>query len=322
MESISTWWMWLGFCLFIVMMILIDLLAFSGKHPHKVSAKEALTWSLIWISLALIFNFLLWMYLMHYQNAIIANQKAAEFFAGYILEKSLSVDNIFVFLMIFQYFAVPDQYQRRILVLGVLGAVVMRAIMILFGVWLVNQFNWVLYLFGILLIYTGFKMFFSGEEQKDLSENVLLKFLQKHLRFTTEINNEKLMVIKKGVRYFTPLLLVLIFIEISDLIFAIDSIPAIFGITRDPFIVFTSNIFAILGLRALYFLFANVANRFALLKYGISLILIFIGCKMLVAHWFKIPIGIALGVIVVTLTGSILLSLIYTPNKEKLSKPH
>ena len=219
---------------------------------------------------------------------------------------------MFIFVMLFGYFAVPAEYQRRVLLFGVLGAIVMRLFMILFGVWVVAKFHWILYVFGLFLTITGVKMFIFANQKPDLDNNPVLNWMRNHLRITKKFHNEKFFVRQNKMLYVTPLFLVLVLIEVSDLIFAVDSIPAVFSVTSDPFIVFTSNIFAVFGLRALYFLIANMANRFHLLKYGLAFILVFVGFKMLIAYWFKIPISIALGVVVVTLVFCIALSIYQT----------
>lgn len=314
-HTIATWWMWIGFITFILVMIAIDMFLFGGKKAHRVSTKEALGWVITWVSLALLFNLLLWWYLYVTQGPEIAHQKGLEFLTGYLIEESLSIDNMFVFVMIFKYFGVPSEYQRRVLLFGILGAIVFRFIMIIIGVWLVTKFHWILYIFGVFLLYTGIKMLFANNEQK-VSDNSLLMWLQQYVRTTKEFHGEKFFIRKNKFLYATPLFVTLVFIEICDIIFAVDSIPAIFAIVDDPFIIFTSNIFAILGLRALYFLVANMSEKFYFLRYGLSLILIFIGCKMLAAYWFKIPIGISLSVIAVVLLSSILLSVIYNPNNK------
>lgn len=315
MQSISEWWMWLVFLIFVTAMLALDIFLLSGKKAHRVSTKESLVWTLVWFALALVFNLLLWFYLIHTADAAIAHEKALEFLTGYLLEKSLSVDNVFVFLMIFNYFSIPPEYQRRVLLYGVLGAIFMRLILILFGIWLIGQFQWILYLFGIFLVITGIKMFIFAEHDADLSKNPILRWMRRHLRITEQLHGERFFIRQNKLLHATPLFLVLILIEISDLIFAVDSIPAIFAVTKDPFIVFTSNIFAILGLRALYFLFANLSLRFRFLKYGLALILVFIGIKMFMAHWFKLPILITLSIVMITLIVSMALSLIAAPKK-------
>jgi tellurite resistance protein TerC len=316
MISIGTPLLWAGFIVFVLVMLALDLFVLGGRHAHRVSAKEAAAWSVAWVTLALIFNSLLWWWLDGTLGREVANAKALEFFTGYLIEKSLSVDNIFVFLMIFSYFAVPPEYQRRVLIYGVLGAIVMRAIMILAGAWVVSQFHWVIYLFGAFLVITGIKMLVFAEQEPDLEKNPVLRWMRGHLRITDQYHGERFTVTRDGTRWFTPLFLVLILIEVSDLIFAVDSIPAIFAITLDPFIVFTSNIFAILGLRALYFLLADIAGRFHLLKYGLALVLVFVGLKMLMIDLYKIPIGIALGVVAVIIAASVIASLAAT-RKDK-----
>jgi tellurite resistance protein TerC len=277
-----------------------------------VGVKEAALWSLAWLSLALLFNAGLWWYLNGAVGPEIADRKALEFLTGYLIEKSLSVDNVFVFLLIFTAFHVPAEYQRRALLYGVLGAIVMRAIMILAGAWVVREYSWVLYLFGAFLVITGLRMLVMAEKPPDLEKNPVLKFARRHLRITADYHGEKFTVMKDGVRYFTPLFLVLIMIEVTDLVFAVDSIPAIFAITTDPFIVFTSNIFAILGLRALYFLLADVADRFHLLKYGLAMVLTFIGTKMLIMPWYHVPVAASLAIVAVLIGASVIASLIAT----------
>lgn len=314
MQTIGSWWMWLGFVVFVLAMLAVDILLLGRKGAHKVSVKEALGWSIVWVSLAMVFNAALWWYLDGQMGREIADQKALEFFTGYLIEKSLAVDNIFVFLMIFSYFAVPPEYQRRVLLYGVLGAIIMRAVMILLGAMLIAKFHWILYLFGLFLLVTGIKMFFFADAKPDLEKNPLLRWMRSHMKITNEYHGEKFFVMKEGVRYATPMFLVLMLIEFSDLIFAVDSIPAIFAVTEDPFIVFTSNIFAILGLRAMYFLLADVAERFHLLKYGLALVLMFIGVKMLIVELYKIPVLLALGVVAAILATSVILSLATTKN--------
>ena len=304
--------MWSGFAVLVITLLLVDLLLVGGGKQHKVSLKEAAIWSLVWIGVALAFNGAIWWYLDAQAGRELANQKALEFFTGYLIEKALAVDNVFVWLMLFGYFAVPAELQRRVLLYGVLGAILMRTGMIFGGSWLISQFHWVLYLFGAFLVLTGGKMLWMADKEPDLANNPLLKWLRRHLKVTEHLEDEKFFVIKQGVRYATPLFLVLILVEISDVIFAVDSIPAIFAITTDPFIVLTSNIFAIMGLRAMYFLLADFADRFVLLKYGLALILLFIGTKMLLIDIYKIPIAVSLGVVAVILIGSMLLSLRYS----------
>jgi tellurite resistance protein TerC len=308
-QSIGQWWMWASFGLFVIAMLAIDILALDRKGAHKVSTKEALTWSLIWFTLALLFGVALWAWLNQTLGRAIADAKTMEYLTGYLLEKTLAIDNIFVFVMLFSYFAVPIQYQKRVLVYGVLGAIILRALMILVGAWLIAEFHWILYLFGAFLLVTGIKMFIFADQEPNLANNRLLIWIRSHMRITDDYHGDKFWIVKKGVLWFTPMFLVLILVEISDVIFAMDSIPAIFAITSDPFIVFTSNIFAIMGLRALYFLLADMASRFHLLKYGLAIILMFVGTKMLIVEWLKIPIAVSLSVVIAVLGISILLSL-------------
>ncbi|CAM4381994.1 MAG: Putative membrane-bound redox modulator Alx [Legionellaceae bacterium] len=318
--QISEWWLWSGFIFLILATLTIDLLGFTGKKGHSFSTKEALLWTFFWFFLALLFNFFIWWYSYQTSGQAIATQKAFEFFTGYLIEKSLSIDNIFVFILIFNYFSIPIKYQRRILIFGVIGAILMRAIMIFLGYWLIKSFHWILYLFGLILVFTSIRMLLEGEKEQQISQNVFLIKIKKYFNIIDQYDGDKFFISKNGIRYVTPLFLALIMVEMSDLIFAIDSIPAIFAITMDPFIVFTSNIFAIMGLRALYFLLADIIQRFHLLKYGLSLILFFIGLKMLIAEWIKIPILLMLSIIIGTLTLFIGLS-IYWPNKsQKLIK--
>jgi tellurite resistance protein TerC len=316
METVAQGWMWGAFVIFVIAMLVLDMFALGGNKPGKVSVKEAAAWSLGWFTLAMVFNALLWWYLDGSVGREVANTKAMEFFTGYLIEKSLSVDNLFVFLMLFGFFAVPAEYQRRVLLYGVLGAIVLRAIMVLAGVWLVSQFSWMLYLFGAFLVVTGIKMVLFAEHKPDLENNPVLKWMRSHLRMTNEYSGEHFTVVKDGLRYFTPLFAVLVMVEISDVIFAVDSIPAIFAVTTDPFIVFTSNIFAILGLRALYFLLADMADRFHLLKYGVAVVLLFVGLKLLIADFYHVPVLLSLAFVALILTLSVIASLIVTRTKE------
>ena len=319
--SIGEPWMWGAFVAFVLAMLALDLFVFGGRKAHKVGVKEAAAWSAVWISLALLFNAGLWWHLNASVGPQIADQKALEFLTGYLIEKSLSVDNVFVFLLIFSSFHVAAEYQRRVLIYGVLGAIVMRAVMILAGAWVVREFSWVLYLFGFFLVVTGMRMLVMAEKTPDLEKNPVLKFARRHLRIADGDHGEKFTVMKDGVRHFTPLFLVLILIEVSDLVFAVDSIPAIFAITTDPFIVFTSNIFAILGLRALYFLMADVADRFHLLKYGLAMVLTFIGAKMLITPWYHMPVAASLAIVAVLIGASVIASLIATRGSSNRTPP-
>jgi len=313
METIGTWWMWTGFFAIVLIMLAIDLFVVGGGKEHRVSFKEAATWSGIWVGVSLLFAGLLWWYLDGAMGRQVANEKTLQYITGYLIEKSLAVDNVFVWLIIFSFFAIPLNIQKRVLILGVLGAIVMRTVLIFAGVWLITQFHWLLYVFGAFLLITGVKMWVFAEQKPDLNKNPVVNWIKRHIKVTRELHGERFFVMKeeggKWVRYATPLLLVLVLIELSDLIFAVDSIPAIFAITTDPFIVLTSNIFAILGLRAMYFLLADVADRFSLLKYGLAIVLMFIGVKMMLIDLIKIPVLVSLSVVASIITVSIVLSL-------------
>jgi tellurite resistance protein TerC len=302
--------MWAAFLVFVLIMLSLDILAFGGSKAQKMGVRQAAYWSLAWVCMAMLFAAGMWAYLARAAGIELAQTKVTEFLAGYVIEKALSIDNIFVFLLIFNHFSVPAEYQRKVLLYGVLGAIVMRIGMILGGVWVVEQFSWVLYGFGAFLIFTGLKMIWSADKKADLNANPVVRLAKKYFSFTDGFRAEKFSVLENGRRLWTPLLLVLVMIEVSDVIFAVDSIPAVFAITTDPFIVFTSNIFAIMGLRALYFLLADIADRFHYLKYGLALVLIFVGGKMLAVDWFHISTLMSLLVIGVIVAGSVLISLL------------
>jgi TerC family integral membrane protein len=297
---------WIGFISFVLVAVALDLGVFHRK-AHKISAKESLVWSVVWITLALAFG--LW--ILHGYG----RQPALEFFTGYLIEKSLSVDNLFVFLVIFRVFAVKDEYQHSVLAYGIVGALLMRGIMIAAGAALVERFEWVMYLFGAFIIYAGLHMLLAREVESHPENNFLVRYVSKHLRLTRGYRGERFFVREEGKRYATPLFLVLLVVEITDVTFAVDSIPAIFGITRDPFIVFTSNVFAILGLRALYFLLAGVLDKFAYLKIALALVLIFIGAKMIAEPWLHISVGVSLGVVIGMLAIAVVASLLVKPRK-------
>ncbi|UVL01341.1 TerC family protein [Pseudomonas sp. B21-048] len=311
--------MWVAFILFVIAMLAMDLFVFGGRKAHRVSVREASCWVFAWWALALAFAGLLWWYLNGEFGPEIAQRKTFEFLTGYLIEQSLSIDNMFVFVMIFGYFAVPPELQRRMLLYGVLGAIVMRGAMIFAGVWLVSQFAWLLYAFGVFLIITGFKMLVFAHQRPDLDNNPILRWIHGHLRVTDGFHGERFFVVKNSRHWATPMFLVLVLIEASDLMFAVDSIPAIFAVTTDPFIVFTSNIFAIMGLRALYFLLANMADRFHLLKYGVAFVLVFIGTKMTLMPWLHMPVEWSLVVVCGIILTSVLLSLIMN-RKESSEK--
>ncbi len=297
MNTVGTPLLWGGFAVVVAIMLAIDLLLQGRRGAHAMTMKQAAAWSLVWVTLSLLFNAAFWRYLVQTEGRAVADPQALAFLTGYLIEKSLAVDNVFVWLMLFSYFSVPAALQRRVLVYGVLGAIVLRTIMIFTGSWLISQFDWILYIFGAFLLFTGVKMALAHEDESGIGDKPLVRWLRGHLRMTDTIDNEHFFVRKNGLLYATPLMLVLILVELSDVIFAVDSIPAIFAVTTDPFIVLTSNLFAILGLRAMYFLLAGVAERFSMLKYGLAVILVFIGIKMLIVDFYHIPIAVSLGVV-------------------------
>jgi tellurite resistance protein TerC len=309
MQSIGNPVMWSLFAAFVVVALLVDFFAMSKQGAHRVSIKEATAWSLIWFAVSFVFLAGLWWYLDANLSREVANTKGLEFLTGYLIEKALAVDNIFVFLMIFTYFAVPAEFQKRVLMIGILGALVLRAAMILVGAWLISQFHWILYVFGAFLVFTGVKMWWASGQEPDLEANPALKLLRGQLRLSPSYDGERFTTMIGGVRHFTPLFIVIVLIGIVDIIFAVDSIPAIFAITTDPFIVLTSNVFAILGLRAMYFLLAGMHERFHLLSYGLAIVLVFIGAKMLLIDIYKIPVAWSLAVTVAVLAITMLLSL-------------
>ncbi|HCR5097911.1 TPA: TerC family protein [Klebsiella pneumoniae] len=297
MNTVGTPLLWGGFAVVVAIMLAIDLLLQGRRGSHSMTMKQAAGWSILWVTLSLLFNAAFWWYLVQTQGRAVADPQALSFLTGYLIEKALAVDNVFVWLMLFSYFAVPPALQRRVLVYGVLGAIVLRTIMIFAGSWLISQFDWLLYVFGAFLLFTGVKMALAKEDDSGIGDKPLVRWIRSHLRMTDKIESERFFTRKNGVLFATPLLLVLILVELSDVIFAVDSIPAIFAVTTDPFIVLTSNLFAILGLRAMYFLLAGVAERFSMLKYGLSVILVFIGVKMLIVDFYHIPVAISLGVV-------------------------
>ena len=297
MNTVGTPLLWGGFAVVVAIMLAIDLLLQGRRGSHSMTMKQAAGWSILWVTLSLLFNAAFWWYLVQTQGRAVADPQALAFLTGYLIEKALAVDNVFVWLMLFSYFAVPPALQRRVLVYGVLGAIVLRTIMIFAGSWLISQFDWLLYVFGAFLLLTEVKMEMAKEDDSGIGDKPLVRWIRSHLRMTDKIESERFFTRKNGVLFATPLLLVLILVELSDVIFAVDSIPAIFAVTTDPFIVLTSNLFAILGLRAMYFLLAGVAERFSMLKYGLSVILVFIGVKMLIVEFYHIPVAISLGVV-------------------------
>jgi len=304
MNTVGTPLLWAGFALVVVVMLAIDLLL----QGRTMTFKRAAWWSLVWVSLSMLFNAVFWWHLALTQGREVADTQALAFLTGYLIEKALAVDNVFVWLMLFSYFAIPAHLQRRVLVYGVLGAIVLRTLMIFGGSWLVTQFEWLLYIFGAFLLFTGIKMALAKQDGTSLDNKPVVRWLRGHLRLTGELRGERFFIRQNGLLYATPLLLVLILVEFSDVIFAVDSIPAIFAVTTDPFIVLTSNLFAILGLRAMFFMLAGVAERFSLLKYGLALILVFIGIKMMIVDIIHIPIVLSLGAVAVILAGTLLIN--------------
>ncbi|HCM1976395.1 TPA: TerC family protein [Salmonella enterica subsp. houtenae serovar 47:z36:-] len=317
MNTVGTPLLWGGFAVVVVIMLSIDLLLQGRRGAHAMSMKQAAGWSILWVTLSLLFNAAFWWYLAETQGREVADPQALAFLTGYLIEKSLAVDNVFVWLMLFSYFSVPPALQRRVLVYGVLGAIVLRTIMVFAGTWLITQFEWLLYVFGAFLLFTGVKMALAKEDESGIGEKPMVRWLRGHLRMTDTIENEHFFVRKNGLLYATPLLLVLIMVEFSDVIFAVDSIPAIFAVTTDPFIVLTSNLFAILGLRAMYFLLSGVAERFSMLKYGLAVILVFIGIKMLIVDFYHIPIAISLGVVFGILTVTLVINAWVNHQRDK-----
>jgi tellurite resistance protein TerC len=303
-------WVWLVLLGVVLAMLAVDL--FMHKDAHIISVKEAAVWSAIWVGVATIVGGLIWWYF--------GSEFGMQYFAGYLIEKSLAVDNVFVWAMIFSYFAVPREYQHRVLFYGVLGALVFRAIFIAAGSALIASYAWVLYIFGAFLILTGIKMLKQRNEHFDVSNSKTLKVFRRFVRTTDEYEGQKFLTRKNGILFATPLLAVLVLVEVTDIIFAVDSIPAIFAITQEPFLVFASNALAILGLRAMYFLLADLMHRFIYLKIGLSLVLVFVGIKMIVGHaFFKIPTAVSLGVVVSLIAVSVIASLVST--REEGAEP-
>jgi tellurite resistance protein TerC len=310
MQTIGTPLLWLVFAGVVVAALVIDLVLMRHGGPHKVTFKEATWWSLGWVALALAFNGWLWWYTGQQLGVAAGNRIGMEFLTGYLVEKALAIDNIFVFLMLFGYFVVPEAQRQRVLVLGILGAILLRAILIFIGAALLARFHWVLYLFGAFLLLTGVKMWRAAGDPPNLEHNPVLRWVTAHLPFLRRYYGSALWIGAGSRRKFTPLFIVLVMIAITDVIFAVDSIPAIFAITADPFIVLTSNVFAVLGLRAMFFLLQGMADRFHLLPYGLALVLCFIGVKMLLADLYKVPIPLALGMVALIIGSTIALSLL------------
>jgi tellurite resistance protein TerC len=317
MHSIAPVWLWIFFVGCVLGALFVDFVLLKKQGAHDVSFKRALRWSVVWVLLSLAFNGLFWWAMRQEYGVAIANTRGLEFLTGYLIEKSLAVDNIFVFLMIFNYFAVPTINQKRVLMIGVIGAIVLRSVLIVVGSWLIAQFHWVLYLFGAFLLLTGIKMWWAADQEPDLENNPALKLLSRWLPISKQFDGEKFFTLQNGKRIATPLLMVVALVAVTDVIFAVDSIPAIFAITNDPFIVLTSNIFAVLGLRAMYFLLAAMAEKFHLLSYGLALVLVFIGTKMLIVDFFKIPVWISLGVVMGILAATMIWSVKTAPKARR-----
>jgi tellurite resistance protein TerC len=319
MLTIGTPLLWTLFAFFVVVALLVDFLALSRQGAHAVTMKEATIWSLVWVAVSVAFGGWLWWYLGGTGDdpaaRLLANDKALEFGTGYLIEKALAVDNIFVFLMLFTYFGVPPAFQKRVLMIGILGALLLRGVMIVVGSWLISEFHWVLYLFGAFLVFTGIKMWWAAGKEPDLESNPALQWINRRMKVAPTYDGERFFTRIEGVKVATPLLVVILLIGIVDVIFALDSIPAIFAITTDPFIVLTSNVFAILGLRAMYFLLAGMHERFHLLSYGLAVVLVLIGVKMLLVDLYKIPVEWSLGITFLVLATTMVLSLMIPPGK-------
>lgn len=310
MHSVGSPLLWGGFAVLVLLLLAVDLLLFKGGRAHRVTMKEAAAWSLAWVMVALLFCAGLWWYLAGAQGHSVANEQALLFLTAYVMEKSLAIDNVFVWILIFSYFAVPLELQRRVLLYGIVGAIVLRTLMIFAGSWLISEFHWILYVFGAFLLFTGIKMLFP-EEDADLSENRWVAWLSRKLPLTEHLEGERFIVRKHGAVMVTPLLLALVLVELSDIVFAVDSIPAVFAITTDPFIVLTSNLFAILGLRAMYFLMADMHDKFSMLQYGLAIVLAFVGVKMLIEPWYQMPLWMSLSTILSVLTLTVLVNWVY-----------
>jgi len=309
-AHVGTPLLYLSFSVLVLLLLAVDFLLLRAQGAHKVSVKEAAWWSVVWFAAAAAFGAWLWWYVKGEFGADVADKKALEYATGYLIEKGLAIENVFVWITIFTYFAIPPELQKRVLLWGVVGAIVMRAVLIYAGALLIQEFSWIFYVFGLFLVVTGVKMFLFTGQTSDLSENVLLRWLRSHVPLTTDLHGERFVVLEAGRRAFTPLFLVLVLVEVSDLIFAVDSIPAIFAVTSDPFIVFTANTFAILGLRAMYFLLVDIADRFHLIGYGLAVIVTLVGIKMLIMDVYKIPILCMLAMVAVVLAVSVVASLL------------
>jgi tellurite resistance protein TerC len=317
----GTVWLWIGFNLFVLLMLALDLGVFHRK-AHVVSIREATMWSLVWIALAMVFNLVLYLFWDQLSpTSTYSNSEASlAFFTGYLIEKSLSVDNIFVFVLIFTFFAVPAAYQHRVLFWGILGALLMRGALIAVGATLLKEFHWIIYVFGAFLVFTGIRMALHRNQEMHPERNPLIRFVRRIMPVTDNYEGDRFFLRRAGKLFATPLFLVLLLVESTDLVFAVDSIPAIFAVTNDPFLVYTSNVFAILGLRSLYFLLAGVVDKFYYLKLGLSAVLVFVGIKMVMIDIYKIPVGLSLGMIASILTISVIASLWRAQRLLKMEK--
>jgi tellurite resistance protein TerC len=309
--------LYLGFSIVVVVLLAVDFVLLRAQGSHKVSVREAALWSVVWVLAAAAFGGWFWWHLNGQYGADVANQKTLQYATGYLIEKGLAIENVFVWITIFSYFAIPAELQKRVLLWGVVGAIVMRAGLIYLGALLIQQFTWIFYVFGLFLVFTGIKMFLFTGKESDLGTNPLLRWLRGHVPISHDLHGEKFAIVENGKRILTPLALVLVLVEVSDVIFAVDSIPAIFAITSDPFVVFTANTFAILGLRAMYFMLADMADRFHLLGYGLAVIVTLVGVKMLVMDFYKVPIVWMLGTVAVVLVLSVVASLMTKNPKQK-----
>ncbi len=305
MDTIAPLWLWLFFIFVVIAALFVDFVVLRKQGAHAVSIPEAINWSLVWVAASFAFNGLFWWAVYQDHGAALANTKSMEFLTGYLIEKSLAVDNIFVFLLIFTYFAVPPEFQKRVLMIGIIGAIVLRTVMILVGSWLISEFHWVLYVFGAFLLLTGIKMWWAAGQEPDLESNPALKLLRRMLPVSKNFDGEKFFTVENGKKIATPLLLVIALVGMTDVIFAVDSIPAIF---------------AILGLRAMYFLLAALASKFHLLSYGLAVILVFIGTKMMLIDVYKIPVWVSLGAVVAILAVTMVLSLRTAPKLPPAAK--
>ena len=314
MESIGNIWLYIIFFSIILVMLLIDFLGFKQKLNQPVPIKQAAWWSAAWVTVAMLFAGGLWFYLQQTIDVATANQKTLEYVTGYLLEKSLAIDNVFVWLMIFSAFAIPPALQRQVLLYGVIGAIVLRTVFIFIGAWMVQEFSWILYIFGAFLVYTGIKFLRGQDEDQNIEDMKLLKWLRKHVPITPTLRENRFFVREQGKLWITPLFVVLILVEFSDVIFAVDSIPAIFAVTTDPFIVLSANLMAILGLRAMFFLLSGAAEKMHYLPYGLGVILLFIGFKMLMLDFFHMPIWLSLGFIAIVLAITAYLSIRHNRN--------